>query len=217
MATSRTTRPGLGALRYDFHPPTGEKGQLMLNYQIRPEACADHDAITAVIRAAFAQQPYASHHEHELVERLRDSGDYVAQLTLVAEHEGEIIGHIMFSTARVANTTILALAPLAVLPAYQGQGVGSSLVQTAHRIGGDLEYPLSVVLGSPTYYRRFGYVPASQFGLQAPFPVEEGYYQACPLYQPLPPLSGSVIYPAAFLINATPPTNTEQPAQPPEA
>jgi putative acetyltransferase len=121
---------------------------------IRPESPADIEPIRKLIAEAFGQTA-----EVVLVDQLREDGDLV--LSLVAEEDGAVVGHIAFSRLRVANGDedfpAVALAPLAVLPARQGAGIGGRLVTRAHELlreGGEM---LSVVLGDPEYYGRFGY------------------------------------------------------------
>ena len=118
--------------------------------------------------------------------------------TLVAEADGRIVGHILFTKIRIGTSTQLALVPLSVLPAFQGQGVGSALVRRGHQIARDLGYSYSVVLGSETYYPRFGYVPAEQLGIQAPFPVPAENFMAVKLTEDAPPVRGMVQYAPEF-------------------
>ncbi len=127
---------------------------------IRPEQRADEPAIRAVHVAAFPTDA-----EAVLVERLRAAGRL--RVSLVAVVEGEVVGHIAFSPVsldeRVAG---LGLAPVAVLPAVAGRGVGGTLVReglSACRAAGA---GLVVVLGDPAYYARFGFQPAFTFGLR---------------------------------------------------
>ena len=116
----------------------------------------------------------------------------------MAETDGRIVGHILFTKIRIGTSTQLALAPLSVLPAFQGQGVGSALVWRGHQIARDLGYSYSVVLGSETYYPRFGYVPAEQLGIQAPFPVPAENFMAAKLTEDAPPVRGMVQYAPEF-------------------
>jgi putative acetyltransferase len=121
---------------------------------MRPETPADIPAIRRVIEAAFGQTA-----EVVLVDQLRDDGDLV--LSLVAEDAGVVVGHIAFSRLEVedaaARFDALALAPIAVHPSRQGEGIGSGLVRTAHDMLRQRGEHLIVVLGDPDYYQRFGY------------------------------------------------------------
>ncbi len=128
---------------------------------IRPETTADAVAIRRVHEAAF---PTAA--EADLVERLRASSKAV--IALVAEDEGRIVGHILFSPVALqprAGTVGLGLAPVAVMPDHEKHGVGRRLVQNGLaecRVWGA---GFVVVLGEPEYYGRFGFEPASEHGL----------------------------------------------------
>lgn len=121
---------------------------------IRIAASADREAIRQVEEHAFGQQAEAM-----LVETLVLDGDAV--LELVAEIEGRVVGHLLFSRLSVEaagqRVAAVALAPLAVDPAEQGKGVGSSLVREGHRLLRQSGELLSVVVGDPAYYARFGY------------------------------------------------------------
>ena len=100
--------------------------------------------------------------------------------------------------AQIGEKTELALAPLAVLPEYQRKGIGKSLIQEGHRIAQQLNYDYSIVLGSPDYYTKFGYVPASQYQITAPFPVEDEFFMALKLNAKADAVNGVVEYDPAF-------------------
>jgi putative acetyltransferase len=138
-----------------------------MNPLIRPETRADHEAIRQVNRLAFGQDD-----EARLVDSLRDSG-YV-RVSLVADQTGEIVGHILFSDLPIVTNAgivpALALAPMAVLPECQNQGIGSALVRRGLEVCKEQEHRIVVVLGHPQFYPRFGFssklasVLASRFG-----------------------------------------------------
>lgn len=164
---------------------------------IRGEVPQDYAAIQEVIRSAFATAEYSDGNEAELVARLRRSDSYIPALSLVAEEAEQIIGYIMFTKANVGEAIVLALAPLAVLPEYQQQGVGRALVKSGHEIAMMLGYTHSVVLGSNQYYPQFGYVPAHTLGIEAPFVVPKENFMAMALRESKP-LQGTMTYDAAF-------------------
>ncbi|WP_087064326.1 GNAT family N-acetyltransferase [Intestinibacillus massiliensis] len=166
--------------------------------QIRKEERRDWDAVYEVVKTAFQGAAHSDGQEHNLVVALRDSAAFIPELSLVAEDEGKIVGHIMFTKIGIGTHTGLALAPLAVLPEYQGQGVGATLVREGHRVARALGYQYSVVLGSETYYPRFGYRPAAQLGIRAPFPVPDENFMALPLSDTAAQCSGTVVYDGAF-------------------
>ena len=165
---------------------------------IRKENESDYKKIYDVVKAAFESADHADGNEQDLVSKLRAGNAFLPELSLVAEVEGTIVGHIMFTKAWVGETMILALAPLSVNPDYQHRGIGSALIQEGHRIAVDMGIPYSVVLGSEMYYPRFGYVPAHRYGIKAPFDVPEEKFMACKLRTDAPAVCGTVEYAEEF-------------------
>jgi putative acetyltransferase len=121
---------------------------------IRPETTADHAAIREVNRLAFGGEG-----EARLVDALREGG--YARVSLVAEAEGRVVGHILFSALRIAtlrgNIEALALAPMAVVPSHQRKGIGSSLVREGLRTCREAGHRIVIVVGHPEFYPRFGF------------------------------------------------------------
>ena len=165
---------------------------------IRQEKPEDYRQVEQVVEQAFAHAEHTDHDEHNLVARLRGSEAFIPELSLVAEQDGRIVGHILFTRLKVGQTTQLALAPLAVHPDFQRQGIGGALIEEGHRIAAQLGYDYSILLGHPTYYPRFGYQPASRFGIQSPFDVPDENYMAFDLSGRHPQMSGQVEYPPKF-------------------
>jgi putative acetyltransferase len=163
--------------------------------EIRPEQAADHDAARLVLQLAFGPDSV----EAGLVDALRASNAHVPDLCLVAVHEDEVVGHIFFSRAQLASGHgVLALAPMAVVPEWQRRGVGSALVEEGLRRAAESGYPLMVVVGHPEYYPRFGFEPAAEHGVEAPWdvPPEAWMTRRLPAYRT--DARGLVKYPAAF-------------------
>jgi len=163
---------------------------------IRTENGADRDGIREVISAAFGRET-----EARLVAALRASPEYVPELSLVAEQDGSITGHVLFSRVTVDGIEqgLLGLGPVAVRPERQRAGIGGALIQAGverARAGG---YRGVVVLGHPEYYPRFGFAPASRFGLGCTFEVPDPVFMALPL-EPgsLNGVQGTIRYAAAF-------------------
>lgn len=165
---------------------------------IRQETPADYPVVYTLIKDAFASAEHCDGNEQDLAAALRQSTSFVPELSLVAEADGRIVGHILFTKIRIGTSTQLALVPLSVLPAFQGQGVGSALVRRGHQIARDLGYSYSVVLGSETYYPRFGYRPAGAFGIAAPFAAPPENFMAIRLRDDAPAVHGVVRYDPAF-------------------
>jgi putative acetyltransferase len=151
--------------------------------EIRAEKLEDVAAVHRVNRAAFGRES-----EADLVDKLRGVAD---TFSVVAVESGQIVGHIFFSPVEIlprsssANAgtgaddlLVFGLAPLAVLPDYQQQGIGSLLIQyglqECDRLGGSA----IVVLGSPAYYQRFGFTPAKEQGLGCEYPCPDEAFMA---------------------------------------
>jgi len=130
---------------------------------VRPERPDDHPAVHTVNELAFGQPG-----EADLVDALRGAG--AAILSLVAEMEGRIAGHILFTSVTIEGPsgarTAVGLAPMSVLPWLQRRGIGSLLVRRGLEELRAAGHGAVIVLGHPSYYPRFGFVPASRFGLR---------------------------------------------------
>ena len=129
---------------------------------IRPATAADHPAIHAVVAAAFGRAD-----EAELVGRLRADGD--ALVELIAEADGAVVGHILFTRLGIGAVTGAALAPLAVAPALQRQGIGGALTRAGIEQCRARGVPAIVVLGHADYYPRLGFSAAVAAAFDAPF------------------------------------------------
>ena len=166
--------------------------------KIRQERADDYNAVFQVVSEAFSHAEHSDGNEQELVTLLRASSSFIPELSLVAVEDGKIVGHILFTKISIGNDTELALAPLSVLPAYQRRGIGQALIREGHRIAKQLGYGYSVVLGSPAYYPRAGYLPANLYGIEAPFEVQDEYFMAFKLQDDAPQVKGVVKYDSAF-------------------
>jgi putative acetyltransferase len=129
------------------------------------------------------QEAFGQDLEADLVDTLRANGKVV--LSLVAELNGQVVGHILFTpvTIESANRTItvLGLAPMAVLPPYQRRGIGTGLVERALARLKTAGHRGVVVLGHPVYYPRFGFVPASTFGIRSEYDAPDAAFLALEL------------------------------------
>ena len=163
---------------------------------VRPESDADHAAISAVVEAAFGDVRIA-----KFIEDIRGSDNYVPRLALVAEEEGDVVGHTMLSYAALEGRPerILMLSPMAVRPDRQRRGVGTALARTALARADELGEPLVLVEGIPAYYPRFGFRPAEELGLERPFEqIPPEAWLAIPLRAYDPAIRGRVVYPPPF-------------------
>ena len=163
---------------------------------IRPEQEADHQQIRIINTSAFETDAEAN-----LVDALRQSD--IPIISLVAEDENQLIGHILFSPVSLAGQApacaIAGLAPMAVLPAWQGKGVGSRLVREGLKYCAEAGYVAVVVLGHPDYYPRFGFVPASRFNIKSEYDAPDEAFMLKELKQSaLAGIKGVIQYHEAF-------------------
>lgn len=165
---------------------------------IREETPADYEKVYLLVKKAFASAEHADGNEQDLVNELRKGDSFIPSLSLVAEKDGVLAGYILFTKLRIGEETALALAPLAVLPDFQKQSIGSALIKEGHKRAKEMGYRFSVVLGSEKYYPKFGYIPASRYGIKAPFPVPDENFMAINLNGESVKLNAHVIYDKAF-------------------
>jgi putative acetyltransferase len=162
---------------------------------VRPEEAADQEAVHRILCNAFPGDA-----EARLVQALRQQASPL--LSLVAEKDGLLCGHILFSPVSLGSaddSLIMGLAPMAVEPAQQSRGIGSQLVHAGLTACRKLGAVAVVVLGHPHYYPRFGFQAASQFGLICDYEVPDEAFMALEL-QPgsLTGTSGRVQYHPCF-------------------
>jgi putative acetyltransferase len=164
-----------------------------LNIEIRAESAFDARAIEAVTVAAFHDAPHTSHTEHHIVDALRRAGELT--VSLVAECNGEIVGHVAVSPVTISDGTSdwYGLGPISVLPGYQRRGIGSQLVAAALEVLRMRGAAGCVLLGEPAFYGRFEFKAEPQLKLPG---VPPEYFQAL-AFGPSRP-QGTVAYHAAF-------------------
>lgn len=172
---------------------------------IRQEKNTDFNDVHILIEKAYRNDEASDHREQFLVENLRKSENFIPELSLIAEYENKIVGHILLTRIKIINQLqeyeSLALAPVSVLPQYQNQGIGGLLIKTAHKIARELQFKSIVLLGHATYYPKFGYKKAKSFGIELPFDVPHEYCMAIELIENgLFKVSGTVKYPKEFYL-----------------
>jgi putative acetyltransferase len=154
---------------------------------VRRERPADHRAVHALHLAAFAVDPVTGARreprdvpEAPLVDDLREDAGFLPHLALVAVDGDDVVGHVLATRAWLEplGSPALGLGPLGVQPAVQGRGTGTVLVHALLAVAEACEEPLVALLGSPGYYRRFGFVPATDLGITAPEPAWGEHFQA---------------------------------------
>ena len=164
-----------------------------MSLTVRDETDADHATVARLVEAAFGQPD-----EARLVEALR--GSVRPLVSLVAEEDGAVRGHVMVSPVKIGDGPEAGgLAPVAVDPEHQGRGLGGRLVRAALERSRALGWPLVVLLGDPAYYARFGFELAAPHGLHYQDHAFDAGFQVF-AFDPgaLAALEGWVRYPAAF-------------------
>ena len=146
------------------------------NLTIRPERRDDTDAIRALTAAAFPTPAEAT-----LVDALRRQ--HASVISLVADDGRRVVGHILFSPVTLDGTDarMLGLAPMAVWPERQRHGIGSELVGAGLAASRKRGAAAVVVVGHPAFYPRFGFVPASRFGLRCEYDVPDDVFMVLEL------------------------------------
>jgi putative acetyltransferase len=165
---------------------------------VRRERSADHLAVRRVHEAAFRPPGGGDVVEARLVGLLREDAGFLPHLSLVAVDGGDVIGHVIATRGRLEplGHPALGLGPLGVRPEHQRTGVGTVLVHALLAVAEAADERLVALLGSPDYYRRFGFVPAADLGVISPDPSWGGYFQVRLLTGP--PVSGTFRYADPF-------------------
>lgn len=134
--------------------------QIALTSLVRPEMASDESAIYELTKCAFAPMPFSDGNEQDLINALRDAG--ALEISLVAESEGQIVGHVAFSPAFAADGAAgcYALGPVSVDPEVQKKGIGSRLIKQGLAMLNDRDASACILVGNPNYYARFGFEPA---------------------------------------------------------
>jgi putative acetyltransferase len=165
---------------------------------IRQAAADDLEAIYAVHVAAFARRGVDVPVEAPLFKRLHVDGDLIRPLCLVAEIDGQIVGHVACSYGRVADRPLVGLGPIGVLPPRQGGGVGHALMHAVVAAADALDEPAVVLLGDPAFYRRFGFEPAVRYDVRPPEHAWAAHFQIRRLHAWSDTIRGTFRYAAAF-------------------
>lgn len=166
--------------------------------EISKEEKSDYEEVYNLVKTAFEKAEESDGNEQDLVVNLRNSDNFVPELSLVAKKDDKIVGYILFTKIQIGKYEELALAPLAVLPEYQRQGIGSKLIKEGHKIAKEMGYHYVVVLGSDKYYPKFGYEKASKYGIKPPFDVPDENFMVIKLNDLRKEIKGTVKYAKEF-------------------
>jgi putative acetyltransferase len=167
---------------------------------IQRETPAHVAAVHAVTAAAFTHpgQPDTAPPEAGLVDELRASDAWLPPLSLVAIDSAGVVGHVLCTRAHVDSAPVLGLGPLSVHPDHQGRGVGLALMHAVLGAADALDEPLVVLLGNPSYYARFRFRLAEEYGIRPPVPQWRPHFQARTLTAFTPGLHGTFAYAEPF-------------------
>ncbi|UAK24847.1 GNAT family N-acetyltransferase [Sphingomonas nostoxanthinifaciens] len=171
---------------------------------IRAERPEDGPTIGDIVRRAYAAVPHSDRREHLMIERLRESDAFIPALSLLAAVNGAGVGHVLLTRAHIqserSSMPVLALAPLSVVPEWQSRGIGTRLVDAAHRQAAERGFGAIVLVGNADYYPRFGYRPLARYPIILPFDAPAPNCMIMPLTPgALAGVSGTVRYADAWL------------------
>ncbi|NTU42096.1 MAG: N-acetyltransferase [Nitrospirales bacterium] len=174
-----------------------------MDMKVRKERWWDCRRVSLVVKKAFEGKSYSNGKEAAFVARMRTSSSFIPELSLVAEVDNKVVGHLLFSPIGIRSDRelipSLALAPVAVLPGLQGKGVGSALVRAGLERAKELGFSSVIVLGEPAFYFRFGFKPAALWGIEPPAGLPTALFLAAELVPgALSNVSGVVEYPEEF-------------------
>lgn len=153
---------------------------------VRNERPEDVVAVEHLTRLAFWNLYVPGCSEHLVARQLRASADFLPELDLVAEVNDRVVGNIMFSRSRVVGPNqedheTVTFGPVSVLPEYQRQGGGRTLIERGLAIAKTRGYRAVIIFGNPAYYRRFGFHPGKEFDIRTSSGSYAAALQALPL------------------------------------
>jgi len=167
---------------------------------LREELPGDKESVREIHQRAFGDQGLVV---ADLVDALRETITPMSRLSLVAGHDGQVVGHAMFTRSLLDAprrlVEVQVLSPLAVMPGYHRRGIGSALVQQGLKTLAERGVPLVFLEGDPGYYSRFGFAPGGDLGFRKPsLRIPDGGFQVIrlPTYEPW--MTGTLVYAEPF-------------------
>lgn len=154
---------------------------------LRNETPADYRTVENLTREAFWNQYAPGCSEHYLLHIMRDGGSFIPELDVVAEVGGQIAGNIVYTKAKIVSdegqcSEVIAFGPIAVLPEFQGKGIGGRLIEHTKQMARAMGYRAILIYGDPDLYSKFGFVPAEQYGIGTQDNMYAAALQAFELY-----------------------------------
>jgi putative acetyltransferase len=168
--------------------------------ELREELPGDKESVREIHLRAFGDHGLVV---ADLVDTLRETITPQDGLSLVAGHDGQIVGHVMFTRSLLDAPRRLVgvhvLSPLAVIPDYQKRGTGSALVRKGLNMLARRGVPLVFLEGDPAYYSRFGFAPGCDLGFRKPsLRIPDGAFQVIRLPEYEPWMTGTLVYAEPF-------------------
>lgn len=151
---------------------------------IRRERPEEFTQIYDLVKTAFETANVSNGDEQNFVNRLRAGSNYIPELALVAEEDGQLIGHIMLTNTVISGDVefpILLLGPIAVVLEQRKRGVGTRLIEESFKVARELGHESVILVGDPAYYHRFGFRTAANFGIRNTNGIPDDYVMACEL------------------------------------
>ena len=157
----------------------------MREISIRPWSLEDAHAVETLTREAFWNRHVPGCNEHYLTHLLRDSEALIRELSFVALVNGQVVGCILYTHARIlcddkTERAVVSFGPISVLPAYQCRGIGTALIEHTTPIAHAMGFPAILIYGDPRYYEQFGFVPAEKYGIGT---ADSSYAEALLAYE----------------------------------
>lgn len=140
---------------------------------LRSETPSDYRIVENLTREAFWNQYAPGCSEHYLLHLMRDSDVFIRELDVVAEVDGRIVGNIVYTKAKIAGddgrcSEVISFGPIAVLPEFQGRGIGGRLIEHTRKLAQAMGYRAMLIYGDPDLYSKFGFVQAEAYGIGTP-------------------------------------------------